>query len=152
MIPNLYVLIGLPGSGKSTYAETLMEKHPDALYLSSDKIREELYGDESIQGNPQEVFGNLHHKMRKALGNNIDVIYDATNLSRKNRKKAVEIAKSANPTTIVHYIIIDTSLDECVRRNANRERKVPENVIVRMSEQFNFPQSDEGFSDIEIIK
>lgn len=152
MIPNLYVLIGLPGSGKSTYAEILMEKHPDALYLSSDKIREELYGDESIQGNPQEVFGNLHHKMRKALGNNIDVIYDATNLSRKNRKKAVKIAKSANQTTIVHYIIIDTSLDECFRRNENRERKVPENVIVRMSEQFNFPQSDEGFSDIEIIK
>ena len=152
MIPNLYMLIGLPGSGKSTYAETLMEKHPDALYLSSDKIREELYGDESIQGNPQEVFGNLHHKMRKALGNNIDVIYDATNLSRKNRKKAVEIAKSANPTTIVHYIVVDTPLDECLCRNANRERKVPENVIVRMSEQFNFPQSDEGFSDIEIIK
>lgn len=152
MIPNLYMLIGLPGSGKSTYAETLMEKHPDALYLSSDKIREELYGDESIQGNPQEVFGNLHYKMCKALGDYVDVIYDATNLNPKNRKRAIRIAKSANPITAVHYIVIDTPLDECVRRNANRERKVPENVIVRMSEQFNFPQSDEGFSDIEVIK
>ena len=50
--PILTVLVGLPGSGKSTYAN----KIKNAILCSSDKVREELYGDENIQGDKQKVF------------------------------------------------------------------------------------------------
>ena len=51
-IPKLEILIGIPGSGKSTYAKEEHESNSNSVYLSSDKIREELYGNESVQGNP----------------------------------------------------------------------------------------------------
>jgi predicted kinase len=43
-------LIGLPGSGKSTFACKLQEMIPNAVIVSSDTARKKLYGDESIQG------------------------------------------------------------------------------------------------------
>ena len=53
-IPTLTLLIGLPGSGKTTYAKNYAQKYiNDVVHLSSDKIRQELYGDETIQGNPE---------------------------------------------------------------------------------------------------
>ena len=53
-VPKLEILIGLPGSGKSTYCKEKRELNSNSVYLSSDKIREELYGNESIQGNPAD--------------------------------------------------------------------------------------------------
>lgn len=84
-IPKLEILIGLPGSGKSTYAKEEHESNSNSVYLSSDKIREELYGNESIQGNPVEVFTLMQSRAIEALKSGRDVFYDATNLTRKDR-------------------------------------------------------------------
>ena len=84
-VPKLEILIGLPGSGKSTYCKEKRESNSNSVYLSSDKIREELYGNESIQGNPAEVFTLMQSRAIEALKNGIDVFYDATNLTRKDR-------------------------------------------------------------------
>lgn len=84
-IPKLEILIGLPGSGKSTYAKEEHESDSNSVYLSSDKIREELYGNESVQGNPAEVFTLMQSRAIEALKNGRDVFYDATNLTRKDR-------------------------------------------------------------------
>ena len=46
-----HMLIGIPASGKSTLANELAPLI-NAEILSTDKIREELYKDETIQGNP----------------------------------------------------------------------------------------------------
>ena len=51
--PKLIVLVGLPGSGKSTLARKLIERYPSAAWLSSDQIREQLYGDASCQKDHQ---------------------------------------------------------------------------------------------------
>lgn len=52
-----YMMVGLPGSGKSWYAGN---KLPNAVVHSSDAIREEILGDVTDQSNQQLVFQTLH--------------------------------------------------------------------------------------------
>ena len=66
-IPTLTLLIGPPGSGKTTYAQRHSEDDKNIVHLSSDKIRQELYGDEAIQGNPEEVFGLMRARALDCL-------------------------------------------------------------------------------------
>lgn len=54
--PKLIITVGPPGSGKTTYAKKYIEEHPGTVHLSSDKIRAELWGNEAIQGDNNEVF------------------------------------------------------------------------------------------------
>ena len=58
------MLVGLPGSGKSTFAKNLGYN-----IFSSDELRKELWGDESKQGNNTELFTELHRRIKKALKN-----------------------------------------------------------------------------------
>ena len=65
---RLIMLIGLPGSGKSTYAKQYLADHiENTMWCSSDTIRKELYGDENIQGNPKTVFEHLHNNVNMYL-------------------------------------------------------------------------------------
>ena len=61
--PKLIVMVGLPGSGKSTYAKELIKKGRADIILSSDAIREELTGDESNQTVNDKVFKLLYQRM-----------------------------------------------------------------------------------------
>ena len=54
--PTCVILVGPPGCGKSTYGKKYAEEHANTIVLSSDQIREELYGDASIQDDPARVF------------------------------------------------------------------------------------------------
>ena len=71
------MLAGLPGSGKSTYAEELVRKEGFVVH-SSDKIREEL-GDVNDQSKNEQVFTILHKRIKEDLRSGKNVIYDATN-------------------------------------------------------------------------
>lgn len=57
--PTLIILCGSPGSGKTTYAEKYLSEHANTVYLSSDQIRKEMWGNESIQGDNNEIFGRM---------------------------------------------------------------------------------------------
>ena len=69
-----YMMVGLPGSGKSWYAEN---KLPDAVIHSSDTIREELLSDISDQNHQELVFQTLHDRVLSDLRAGKDVVYDA---------------------------------------------------------------------------
>ena len=140
MLPNVFILVGYPASGKSTRA-----KEVPGTVLSSDTIREELYGNEETQGNPKEVFDTLYQRMETLLAIGQSIIVDATNINRWERKRAIDLAKKWNARNIV-CINIDTPIEECKKRNQARERKVPDFVYDRMSQKFESPSYDEGFT------
>lgn len=83
-MPILIMLMGLSGSGKSTLAEEYAKLSGGKVF-SSDKIREELFGNENDQTHNGEVFNELHKRIKKALRKNETCIYDATNLNRNKR-------------------------------------------------------------------
>ena len=136
------VMVGLPASGKSTYARELAI-NTDAYLLSSDKIRKELYGDESIQGNPKEVFSVLFNRMTEQLGQGRDVVVDATNINRHDRLTAIKLAKDFGER--IRAVVMETPIAVCVRRNDARERKVPDYVFDKMIARYEEPTLSEGF-------
>lgn len=144
---ELIYLVGLPGSGKSTYANKLKEK--GYKVFSSDSIRKELYGDESIQGDGNKVFNILHKRISENLKNNVNCIYDSTGISSKRRMSFLNSISNIKCTKIC--ILFATPYEICLERNSKRDRKVPEDVIRRMYTNFNIPYYYEGWNDIRIV-
>ena len=64
--PIFYMMMGLPCSGKSTFAQKLAEEY-NANIHSSDAIREELIGDINNQEHNNEVFHTLHKRIKDDL-------------------------------------------------------------------------------------
>lgn len=146
--PELIVLIGLPGSGKTTHAKKCVEemsRYGDIIHLSSDSIRAELYGNESVQGNPAEVFSMMQQRALEAFSNGASVFYDCTNVTRKDRASILSICPKYVGTK-AHFIW--SPIEYCIVNDALRERTVGKAVIDKMLKRFQAPWYDEGFDEI----
>ena len=150
---KLIILCGLPGSGKSTYAENY-KAVDDAIFEgntvihSSDAIRKELFGDESSQENNARVFELMRKRTIEDLKAGKTVIYDATNVTRKGRRSAIACAHPTNDTVECHVVWADPN--ECIRRDSERKRTVGKEVIDKMLRRWQSPWLDEGFDKVEI--
>lgn len=145
----LIVLGGLPASGKSTYAEMLVESGKFQR-VCPDLIRKELYGDENIQGDGARVFKIAHHDIREYGCLSENVVFDATNINANRRKELVKSMRGYFDIIIFKWF--STPLSTCMIRNQERERKVPDEVFFRMWENWQEPTMDEGWDYIEEIK
>lgn len=143
--PYFIMLVGLPGSGKSTYAKELAEKI-EAVICSSDVIRKELCGDENSQDNNEEVFKLLHSRIKDNLKKGISVIYDATNINSKRRRAFLSELK--NISCIKKCVIMAVPFEECCEQNISRDRIVSYEVIERMYKNWNTPYWFEGWDEI----
>jgi protein phosphatase len=127
MQKQFYLLVGIPGSGKSTYAKRLAEEIETTL-ICPDDIRAELCGDITDQSRNHYIFSVVvPERIRAAKGH---IVYDATNYNVKNRRNILKLARSLDFETIV--CVMTTSFQECLRRNAARQRVVPKHVMDRM--------------------
>ena len=145
----LIVLGGLPASGKSTYAEMLVESG-QFCRVCPDLIRKELYGNESIQGNGREVFKIAFDAIQRLGKQNFNVVFDATNIHADRRKELVEEMRPYFDIIICKWF--STPLYICKIRNKERWRQVPEEVLETMDRRFVEPTMDEGWDYIEEIK
>ena len=121
-------------------------------HLSSDAIREELWGDANDQQNPGKVFQVMKDRAIEYLDMGWDVIYDATNLVAKQRKSTLAAIRAAvNNDFIAQCVFVSCPLSECKRRQGDRDRKVPVEVIDRMVRQFETPWYNEGWDLINVV-
>ena len=145
--PTFVMLIGIPASGKSTYANNLSKK--GFIIHSSDSIRKELFGDENIQDKNKEVFKELHKRVKEDLKSGKNIVYDATNISSKKRRNFLT---ELNPIKCKKIcIVFATTFEKCKENNKNRNRNVPEYVIEKMYRNFEFPGYFEGWDNIGIL-
>lgn len=149
------MMIGPSGSGKSTYAASLASAMKtigeDVIVLSSDNIREELYGDANDQQNPAQVFRLMNERTYSAIMEGRSVIYDATNLIRERRVEMLKKIDSLRPNVCFDAYWFTPSVDECIQRQSMRDRHVPTRVVERQYRQLQAPNYDEGWNSIERI-
>ncbi len=142
---NFFMLVGLPGSGKSTKAKELADTY-NANIHSSDAIREEINGNESSQENDDKVFSTLHSRIKDDLMRGKSTIYDACNISYKKRMAFLREIKRYDVNCVCYFIC--TPFDQCIINNTKRNRFVPVGVITNMRKNFYVPQYFEGWNDI----
>ena len=147
----IYVLVGIPGSGKSTRRRLLQLQHPNATIISTDDFVEGFAA--SVGSTYNEVFPTavkytaeyIDRVLAYALEMGKDIIWDQTNLTVKKRKTILNRIPDSYEKVV---IFIDTSLNVSLQNNNERERKVPEEVIKRMYHQLEIPHLNEGFDNI----
>lgn len=145
------ILVGVAGSGKSTFIRDNIKAND--IHLSSDNIRKELYGD-LYQNDPKKVFNIMSERLFNAIDQNVNNIwYDATNISRKNRRTLYNSIKQYKNSVNVRIICIFTSLPTILKQNNLRTglAKVPENVIKRMYFNLEVPRLTVDSDEIVVI-
>lgn len=145
---KVVMLCGLPASGKSYYAKQLSDKY-NAVIISSDELRKELFNNINEQNKNNEVFIELRKRVKENILKNINIIVDSTNLNYKKRKALLDELKKFNIQKECY--LIATPYDKCLEQNKQRERKVPEWVLERMYKSIFIPQKYEGFDEIHIV-
>lgn len=146
--PVFYMTVGLVGSGKSYYAEKLA-KEINATVFSSDKLREEMFGNVNEQSKNGELFQELHRRIKECLKSGKNAIYDATNISSKRRRSFLQELNKIDCEK--RCVIMATPYEQCLQNNASRDRKVPEDVIEKMYRSWNTPYWFEGWDSIETV-
>lgn len=143
---NLYLLVGVQGAGKTTWA--MKNQHQlSAVVVSSDEIRNELEaaGHNALDGD--KVFDIFSKRVNYALRAGNNVIADATHARRNWRYAAIDIARQHRAVVIVVWF--DVPLELALRRNAMRqgarwgERSVPEEEVRVVAEVLEPPLADE---------
>ena len=154
MSSKVYMMVGLPGSGKSTYCRAQLSRNNRAVWVSSDEIRRELYGDSSIQDNPSAVFELMRKRLHEAIQNGApEIYYDATNVSAKRRLAfCKDLRQKFGDKVLLCAYVFCTPIENCIEHAKNRvENPISDVVIYRMLSQWRTPYYWEGWDKIEIM-
>ena len=143
-VPTVYFLIGVQGSGKSTWAGANAERL-GAVVLASDEVRNELEArgiDATDQGD--RVFAMVEARLGQLVGQGKNVIVDATHARIQWRAKEVAIARQRGARVIAVWF--DVPLAVCLARNRQKpggarwgERVVPEEFLRGVARGFEKP-------------
>lgn len=150
---NLYVMVGLPGAGKSYKAAQISKAisltKSAVRIASSDAIRERLFGDANDQSHNKAVFNTLYSDVRNWLREGNSVIIDSTNTTLKARKQVFAgVAEVKEYIDKVIAVVVAPPIEKVIAQDRQRERRVGEEVINKFLYSFQFPQKFEGFDEI----
>lgn len=136
---KLLMLKGLPASGKSTYAKTLVDKG-GWLRVNKDDMRAMLHNSHWSHKNEGFILLFRDILIRRAFEQKINVVVDDTNFAPKHAEALKQLAKEYDAEFEVKFF--DVPVEECLERNIKRPNPVREKVIWQMYNQFLKPQPD----------
>jgi predicted kinase len=145
---TLYMMLGLPGSGKSTTAEIICQI-TGAVHLSSDNFRLALFPQPTFtQDEHDQLYFALNNLCRDLLASGKSVVYDA-NLNRyEHRVEKYDLAVSLGATTQLLWLQTDTSLAKRRRTTTQQTALLPPGeesgrMFDRVAELFQPPKKNE---------
>lgn len=150
-LKHLWLLAGIPGSGKDTYLQEAGISNE--IIVSRDRIRFLMLdrGDQYFS-KEKEVFNCFIKGIQDAL-DMYDICYaNATHLNEKSRLKVLNLLNLSNVS--VHAIYVNTDYETCIERNNKRLglAKVPEEVINNMHMNLTHPKDDKHIKYKSIIE
>lgn len=134
MNKKLLCLIGLPLSGKSTFALNLVKTEKNWIRVNRDDLRISLFNTEHDPSIENHITIIQNQLIIQSLKRGYNVVVDNCNLISKYRDELKKICKDIGE---IEYseLIINTPLEECLKRNQLRERKVSEDVIRKFAKK-----------------
>ena len=131
--PTMIYMVGLPGSGKSTIVQQLMQKY-DLQCVSGDQLKWMVYGKQFDATLEKDMLLTKHYRMLLFLLDKHSIVVDDCHLDTEYRDTLRNIA--AHCSAHCRSIVMDTPLEECIRRDLQRKAEggayVGEEVITRM--------------------
>ena len=146
---NVYLLFGLPGSGKSTWCKT---HHPELPVVSRDIIRAELGYTKDVDEKAKleywqenEVTKKEHEYIRQYLRQHQDFIIDDTNLKMKFRKPLIKMLRDNGAFVI--GVKFYTPLETCIQR---RNDQIHKDIMTQLASAMNTLEKTEVDKLIQI--
>ena len=145
---KLYVMVGIPGSGKSHESRRIAEEMQAKIY-SSDIFRAQLKLDASVDKQNDDLFDMMYAKIREELDAGNDIVLDATNTYAKYRRKFFKAIEGSGAQVIA--VVVMRQYENCLKANAARKHPIREEVIRTMYEGYDLPYYDEPWSEIRFV-
>lgn len=152
-MPTCYMLIGLPGTGKSTWVANFYEEEHNPVIISSDYFIERFaslcgmtYNDAFPIAMARDIPNKFMSKrLKKAMSEGRDVLWDQTNLTVKSRKAKM----SQLPGYSFEALVFEKPAQDIWEKNLDRPGKViPKYILKHMERVYQEPTHDEGFIKI----
>ncbi len=143
---ELIVLMGAPGSGKSTYAMRFPR------WVTTDAIRALKASGEVSRETVDEVYNGAFETVVAALRMNQPIVLDTPATSAVLRGRALKVAMTYHAAA--RLVVFTTDVETCVARQAGRTHPVPEDVVRRMHAAVVAEQAairSEGWTAIEYV-
>ena len=147
---ELIMLVGVPTAGKSTFSSN--PKYSKYIRVSSDDILQEVAKERQqsyntvFKGNIRFAQIAMMKVLRKAIEDGKSIIWDQTNLTKKQRRDKLKYIPDTYKKTAVYFIV---DLKTALKRNTQRPGKViPPEVLERMIKEYELPTLEEGFDEI----
>ena len=153
---KLWMMVGVPGSGKSYWIKTHRDYFSGSLAVASrDTIRfTKLKEGDEYFSKEKEVFKTFVDHIKAGLEYFDNTIADATHLNERSRSKLLRALGDSLEDVEVNAIVIDSCLAKCLEQNSWRSERelVPETVLRNMFSNFTMPTLEEGFDGIYVYR
>ncbi|MEV0380922.1 polynucleotide kinase-phosphatase [Nonomuraea sp. NPDC050643] len=148
---SLVVLVGVSGSGKSTFARRHFKP---TQVISSDFCRGLVADDENDQAATPAAFDLLHHIVGVRLARGLLTVVDATNVQYAARRSLIDLAKKHD--VLADAIVLDVPEEVAIERNAIRpERDFGPGVVIRQRKDLRRSLgkiSNDGFRRVHVLR
>lgn len=135
---QIIMLVGAPGSGKTSY-RTKLYPHVPVICMDDERLR--LCGNELDMTKNVEVFNNCFGRLCAAMRARQSIVWDATNIDRKYRRKLLDVVRKAG--ALIEMVYFDIPLEVLQARNAGRSKVVPDFVVEGFYKRLVSPKSYE---------
>lgn len=149
---TLWLIAGVPGSGKSTFLANQVNK-PNAKIISRDAIRFKLLEDGDAYFKNEDTVWNMYvDAIKNSLQENEHTVLDATHLNERSRNKILDRLNLDDVN--INVIYFKVPLNVCIDRNAQRTGRahVPTDVITKMYSSYHYPTFNEKYHYNRILE
>jgi len=151
--PIAYILVGLPGSGKSTWIKNNVDS--SFSIISTDNIIEKIAKQQNktysevFNDNIKYATQQMNHDLDLAIKQGKNIVWDQTNLSAKKRASILNrIPKNYKKICVLFDVPLPVLYDRLYKRGNETGKYIPNKVIGDMLKTYQEPDLSEGFDDI----
>jgi len=150
--PRFIILVGLPGSGKTTWRKRKVAQGYKGVVINPDDIRKTVFGVYFDPKKEHDVWEHIYRELRRALLQGENICFDATNVRKRRRQTLIRIGHEYN--AYVEAIYFKVPSEVALKRNVKRlaDTRVPLGIMVRMIKNFQPPELSEGFDSVKVIE